>query len=65
MEKMTAAQRKQEREWQAQADLLTLQRAKEIQGDKGRLTAAQSQAQKQMNALAKVAPKPSINRKNK
>ena len=45
----------EERRWQAQDDLRTLQRAQEIQRDKARLTACQSEARQQMSALSKVA----------
>ena len=45
----------QERQWQAQDDLRTLQRAAEIQGNKTRMTAAQREAKAQLAALSKVA----------
>lgn len=45
----------QERQWRAEDDLRTLQRAAEIQGDSSRVRAAQQIAKKQMAALSKVA----------
>lgn len=47
----------QERQWRAEEDLRTLQRAQEIQVDKSRKAAAASLARKQMAALSKVARK--------
>jgi len=46
---------KREREWRAEEDLRTLQRAAEIQGDTSRVRAAQQIAKRQMAALSKVA----------
>lgn len=48
-------QAKREREWRAEDDLRTLQRAAEIQGDTSRVRAAQQIAKRQMAALSKVA----------
>lgn len=45
----------QERQWQAQDDLRTLQQAQNVMSDKKRLSAAQKEAAKQSAALAKVA----------
>jgi hypothetical protein len=41
--------------WRAREDLSTLSRAAEIQADKARLSAARSEAKKQMKALSSVA----------
>lgn len=41
--------------WRARDDLSTLSRAAEIQADKARLSAARSEAKKQMKALSSVA----------
>lgn len=46
-----------DKKYQAQDDLRTIQRASEIQADKGRMTAAQKEAQNQMAALSSVAKK--------
>jgi len=43
------------RRYQAEDDLRTLQRSKEINEDKSRMSAAASLAKEQMQALAKVA----------
>jgi len=43
-----------DKRWQAQEDLRTLQRAQEIQLSKSRVAAAQREANTQMQALAKV-----------
>lgn len=51
--RMTASDKK----WQAQSDLRTIQEAAQIQADKGRMTAAQKEAQNQMAALSSVAKK--------
>lgn len=55
--KAIAAPRKsaEDRKWQAQDDLRTLQRAQEIQADKSRLQAAKVEVRNQMAALSKVA----------
>ena len=45
----------QEKKWQAEDDLRTLQRAAEIRKDKGRLAAARKCAKEQMAALQKVS----------
>jgi len=52
---MSREQAKREREWRAEDDLRTLQRAAEIQGDTSRVRAAQQVAKRQMAALSKVA----------
>lgn len=44
----------EEKRWQAQDDLRTMQRAAEISSDQQRMKAAQSEAQKQIKALQKV-----------
>lgn len=41
--------------WRAQDDLRTIERAHEIIHDKGRLTAAQSEAKRQSESLARIA----------
>jgi len=46
--------RSEERRWQAQDDLRTLQRAQEIQRDNSRMTMAQKEAKAQMAVLTKV-----------
>lgn len=46
-----------DKKWQAQSDLRTIQEAAQIQADKGRMTAAQKEAQNQMAALSSVAKK--------
>lgn len=51
--RVTAADKK----WQAQSDLRTIQEAAQIQANKGRMTAAQKEAQNQMAALSSVAKK--------
>lgn len=52
-----ARQRAEEKRWQAQDDLRTMQRAQEVAGDPERLKAAQKEAQQQVQALQKVAGK--------
>jgi hypothetical protein len=47
--------RSEERRWQAQDDLRTLQRAQEIQRDKMRMGMVQREAKSQMEVLSKVA----------
>jgi hypothetical protein len=47
--------RAEERRWQAQDDLRTLQRAQEIQRDKSRMGLVQREARSQMEVLSKVA----------
>jgi ribosome assembly protein YihI (activator of Der GTPase) len=42
-----------EKKWQAEDDLRTLQRAKEVESDKARMKAAKALAQEQMNNLKK------------
>jgi hypothetical protein len=51
--RITAADKK----WQAQSDLRTIQEAAQIQANKGRMSAAQKEAQNQMAALSSVAKK--------
>ncbi len=51
--RMTAEDKK----YQAQSDLRTIQSAAQIQADKGRLSAAQKEAANQMAALASVTKK--------
>lgn len=46
-----------DKKWQAQSDLRTIQEAAQIQANKGRMTAAQKEAQNQMAALSSVAKK--------
>lgn len=46
---------KVDQKWRAEDDLRALQRASEIQSDKGRMSAAKAVAKEQMNALQKVA----------
>ena len=53
-ERLSAERRK----WQMQEDLSTLQRAREIEADKKRLSAVQKHATEQVKALAKVAKPP-------
>lgn len=43
-----------ERKWQAEDDLRTMQRAKEIEGDKSRVAAMKNLAQSQMADLKKI-----------
>lgn len=45
----------QERQWKAQSDLRTLAEAEQIRTDRSRLSAAKSEARKQVNSLSKVA----------
>lgn len=47
----------QERKWQAQDDLRTMQRAAEIKADPKRVKAAQAEATQQMRALQTVVKK--------
>ena len=47
----------QDKKWRAQDDLRTLRSAAEIQADAARVKAAQSEAQQQMQALARVVKK--------
>ena len=47
----------QDKKYQAQDDLRTMQRAAEIQSDKSRMTAAQKEAQNQMAALSSISKK--------
>lgn len=49
--RMTAEDKK----WQAQSDLRTIQQAAQIQADKGRMSAAQKEAANQIAALNSVA----------
>lgn len=51
----TAKQMQQEKRWQAEDDLRTLQRAAEIKSDRARMATAKSVATEQMKALARVA----------
>ena len=46
-----------DRQWMAEDDCRTLQRAEEIRADKQRMAGATNHAKKQMNALSKVAGK--------
>lgn len=49
-----------ERKWRAESDVRTLQEAKQIQADKGRLAAAKAAAKRELrdlNAIVKTAPK--------
>ena len=46
-----------DKKWQAEDDARTLMRAEEIKRDKARINAAQAQAKKQMEELAKVIKK--------
>lgn len=41
--------------WRAEDDLRALQRAREIESDKGRMSAAKAVAKEQMSALSRVA----------
>lgn len=52
-----------ERDWQAEEDCRTLQRAEEIRMDKKRMASAAKVANKQVAALKKVASRPSSRRK--
>ena len=47
----------QDKRWQAQSDLRTIQEATQIQANKSRMTAAQKEAQTQMAALNSVTKK--------
>lgn len=47
----------QEKKWQAQDDLRTIQRAAEIKADASRMRASQSEAKQQMKALQSVTKK--------
>lgn len=49
----TKAHEDREKKWQAEDDLRTLQRAKEVESDKARMKAAKALAQEQMNTLKK------------
>lgn len=53
-ERMSAERRK----WQMQEDLATLQRAREIEADRKRMSAVQKHATEQVKALSKVAKPP-------
>lgn len=53
----TATQKAQEKKWQAQDDLRTLQRAAEVKADPSRVKQAQVEATAQMKALASVTKK--------
>lgn len=44
-----------ERRWRAQSDVRTLKEAEEIRKDKSRMTAAQREAQTQLQAIAQIA----------
>lgn len=46
---------KEEKRWQAQDDLRTLQRAQEIQADKRRMAACKTEARTQMATLSRAA----------
>lgn len=52
---MSAMRDREEKKWQAQDDLRTLQRAREIESDKERLANAKKEAEAQMTALGRVA----------
>jgi len=47
----------QEKEWQTESDLSTLQRAKEIMSDRSRMTAVQNLAKKQLSTLSTIVQK--------
>ena len=47
----------QEKKWQAQDDLRTMQRAAEVKADPSRVKAAQAEAQSQIKALSSVTKK--------
>lgn len=53
-ERLSAERRK----WQMQEDLTILQRAREIEADKKRMSAVQKHATEQVKALSKVASAP-------
>jgi hypothetical protein len=53
-ERLSAERRK----WQMQEDLATLQRAREIEADRKRMSAVQKHATEQVKALSKVAKPP-------
>ncbi len=52
-----------EKSWQAQSDLHTLQQAEEIRKNRPRLNAANTEAKKQMAALNKITKSPPKPRK--
>lgn len=45
----------QDKKWQAESDLRSLREVEAIRGDKPRMKAAQSMAQKEMSALKKIS----------
>jgi hypothetical protein len=47
----------QEKEWQTESDLSTLQRAKEIMSDRSRMSAVQNLAKKQLSTLSTIVQK--------
>lgn len=55
--KPTKQQVQQEKKWQAQDDLRTLQRAAEVKADPARVKMAQSEAASQVKALSSVLKK--------
>jgi len=52
---LSAMRDAEDKKWQAQDDLRTLQRAREIEADKERLARAKKEAQSQMTALSRVS----------
>jgi len=52
---LSAMRDAEDKKWQAQDDLRTLQRAREIEADKERLARAKKEAQAQMMALGRVS----------
>jgi len=52
---LSAMRDAEDKKWQAQDDLRTLQRAREIEADKERLARAKKEAQAQMMALDRVS----------
>ena len=64
--KMSAEDKKRERQWRTESDLEALKRAKEITSDKTRLAAVQSMAKQQLMALGGIvntSKKPSAKKK--
>lgn len=55
--KQSAKQIAEDRRWKAEDDLRTLQRAKEIQGDRSRMGMCKTVAKEQMKALSGVVGK--------
>ena len=48
-----------DKQWEREQDLRTLKKAEELKNDKARLAGAHAEAEKQMDALAKVYDNPS------